>query len=137
VRERQTVLELRTRNLSQQPVTVVFEWFFLAKEVKGWGGAYVTDRDRKQITLEGGAETKETLESKEIVQVSTVTSNRRSVAYSDGSAQNQTASHQSKSGSRPVGWIVRMIADGKLVRVQASSSEFESKGYQSGGLVGH
>jgi hypothetical protein len=131
VRERQTVLELRVRNLSKQPFTVEFEWIFLAKNVSGRGDAYVWDQGQKQIALEGGADTKETLESKEIVQVSTVSTQRSLVRYTDGSSKIQTTSTQSKSGSRPVGWVVRMIADGKLIRVQASSSEFERWGYDT------
>lgn len=131
VRERQTVLELRARNLSNQPATVNFEWIFLAKNVSGRGSAYVWDRGQKQISLEGGADTKETLESSEIVQVSTVNSQRRLVSYSDGSSGYEMISSQSKSGSRPVGWAVRMMADGKVVRVQASSSEYERFAFDS------
>ena len=130
VRERQTVLELRARNLSKQPATVSFEWVFLAKHVNGRGGAYVWDQGQKQVTLEGGGNTKETLESSELVQVSTVTSQRYLVRYTDGSSRYQTTSTQSKTGSRPVGWVVRMLEDGKVVRVQASSSEYEKFGFR-------
>jgi hypothetical protein len=133
VRERQIVLELRARNLSKQPATVSFQWIFLAKNISGrGGGAYIWDRGQKQVTLEGSGDTKETLESSELVQVSTVTSQRQLVRYTDGSSKYQTTSSQSKSGSRPVGWVVRMLEDGKVVRVQASSSEYEKFNFDTG-----
>lgn len=126
----QTTLELRARNLSANPSAAQFEYFFIAQNVNG-GKKYIASRGNKDIALEAGADTKEIFESAEIVQSTTTTSNRVFVPSSPGgnTGTYQMRSTQSKTGSRPSGWVVRMFADGKLIRIQASSSELERMAY--------
>jgi hypothetical protein len=129
VRESQTVLELKVRNLSAQPASAQFDWFFLAQSV-GKGKAYIWDKGTREIAVGAGSEVKENLESTDLVQTTTVTTSRVWVTGTDSvPGHYQNVSRSSKGGARAVGWIVRMFSDGKLVRIRASSSELEKMGY--------
>jgi hypothetical protein len=48
----------------------------------------------------------------------------------------RSATTQTKSGTRPYGWIVRMFVDGQFARVQASTGTLEQLGRNSDQLNG-
>jgi hypothetical protein len=133
VRKSQTVLELRVRNLSAQPATAQFDWFFLAQGSAGArrGGSYVWDQGKVSIPVAPAAEIQQNLESKELLE----TTSSASVRQYDDKKYIGMMTETSVSGARPIGWIVRMFVDGKLIRVRASSSELETTAHDANAMA--
>jgi hypothetical protein len=134
-RRSKTILELKVRNLSAQPATAQFQWFFLGQPsnpgARSSMATYVWDTGNRPVSVIPGGEITETLESAELVEA-TNTSPR---TVRDGNGGNYIISTSQNDGARPVGWIVQMFADSKLVRVQASSGEFERIAYDANAMA--
>jgi hypothetical protein len=129
-RASQVSLELKVRNLSAQPASAEFEWYFVANWT-GPGGQYVWSNGSRSVSLGAGAEQKETLQSTELVETTSRWTTSKTTTDSSGNSRTEVTGHMKKEGARPQGWIVRMFVDGKLVRVQGSSPEFEKVGYDA------
>jgi hypothetical protein len=122
------VIELQVHNLAAQPASAHFDWFFIASSLYGQG-RYVWDRGERDVAVLAGGQQKETIESSAVEQ-KTVTETHIQTTItkmSDGSSftTRQPVTTQSRTGSRPDGWIVRMFVGGALVKVQASTAVFE------------
>jgi hypothetical protein len=80
------------------------------------------------MNLGPNQEQQELLQSTPLVQVSAQQTGSKTVNQLGGDSYTEVYVNSLKTGARPVGWIVRQMVDGKLVRVQASSSEYERAG---------
>lgn len=127
-RDSQTNLELKIRNLSATPATAEIDYIFIAQKFPV-GGTYIWDRGSRPIAVEAGAEITENIQSTAVVQTATTKTDRRYVSSSTGGGYYENYSYQTREGSRPQGWIVRLFVDGKLSRVQTSRSEFDAMAY--------
>ena len=102
-------LAIEVRSLSNRPVTVMLEWYFLAKAVDS-AHPWVFDRGSKALALPGfGPAVVEAVESQ------TLTS----------TATTSTSSGRSESGSKIAGYIVLVKADGRVLKAVASSKALE------------
>ncbi len=133
-RTSQTSLELKVRNLSAAPASGDFEYYFVAQGLAK-SKPYIYCTGKKSMTVGGGQEQKEVFQSTELVQVTTQQTGAQTVSQPGQDPYTQITAASQKSGARPVGWIVRQMVDGKVVRVQASSSEYEQAGSNPGALA--
>jgi hypothetical protein len=117
-RTSQTTLELKVRNLSRTPVSAEFECYFVASAVGG--RKYIASKGSKSMTVDPGQEQKEYFESIPIEQ----TSSRSTTTTNTGGSTRMTVS-SAKSGARPAGWFVRLMSEDKVIRVVASSVEYD------------
>jgi hypothetical protein len=122
-RTSRTTLELKVRNLAKTPVSAQFEYYFVASSPNE--GKHIWSNGSKVLTVGPGQEQKELFESDEITQstLKSVTTARLSSTQASVAVRNVT------TGGRPVGWFVRLVsAEGKVIRVVASSAEYEKAG---------
>lgn len=130
-RESVLTLELNMRNLSVQADSVRYEWYFIGKLEKL---NFAWDSGTRDYTLPASSHQTEVIQSKPLVQQSTVESHD-SWQIVDGQSVKTRSSSGSRSGATPIGWIVRMFVDGQLARVQASSPALELLGRDSVALA--
>lgn len=116
-----TDLQIAVRNLGQTPETAQVEWFFLAKAV-GAANPHIHDRGEQELQIGPGREEKLLAECKEI----TLTVSKKLTTY--GASGAQPTSSQKEKGDKQAGWIVRVLADGELVAMKASSPTLEAVG---------
>jgi len=124
------VIEVDVHNFSNQPANAHLDWFFVASGSNV--GRYVWDQgDRDVAVLPAGAQT-ETLESRPVEQQTINETHIQTTVTTMNNGTTQITrnpiSTQRRTGSQPVGWIVRMFVGGVLVKVQGSSAIFEQIG---------
>lgn len=122
VRSSQTTLELKVRNLARTSVSADFEYYFVANTVNG--NKYIASKGSKAVTIEPGRELKESFQSAAITQGTSQSTTTDRVSSYETLITLRTV----KSGARPIGWFVRLMSQGKVVRVVASSAEYEKVG---------
>lgn len=114
-------LEITARNFSPQPDEVQLECYFFAAPVNGTK-EFIFDSNTKTLTLQGGENQISTVESKEVTSTTV-----KSMVTADG--YNTSAfSRVEQSGNKLKGWLVRLIADGKVIQIRASQSKYEDLG---------
>ena len=128
-RESSPTLELKVRNLSKNPGSARFEWYFVANPIQR-GANYVWDRGGREIAVAGGGEETQTIDSRPLVQNTTYRTTRTQVtsATSGSVIGYESNTTKQQTGARPAGWIVRMLVGDKLIKVQASSAALEQIG---------
>ncbi|MCE9608973.1 MAG: hypothetical protein K8R23_01975 [Chthoniobacter sp.] len=118
-----TSLELKVRNLRKTPVTGEFEYYFVANP-EGKSANYVWNQGKRTVTVGSVQEAKEIFTSSELVHTKT-----RSITASRPSTTTKLTTYdESWIGARPAGWIVRLVSHGEVIRVVASSTEYERVG---------
>lgn len=121
-RSSQTTIELKVRNLARTPVSAEFEYYFVANAVSG--SKYISSKGSKPITIAPGQEQRELFQSAEIAQSSFQSTTTDRVS----SSETLVTLRRSKTGASHVGWFVRLMSEGKVIRVVASSAEYEKVG---------
>ena len=133
-RKSRSGLEITVRNTSSQADSARIEWFFVAED-EGSSNFHVWDSGQRDVSVPGVGQAREVVSSTEIT--SSVT--RTTTVTNVGNANTpiaRSATTQTKSGTRPYGWIVRMFVDGQFARVQASTGTLEQLGRNSDQLNG-
>jgi hypothetical protein len=105
-------LLIEVRNMSQNPAKFGIEWYFIGKPIRGTT-RFIYDHGSKEVELAGGALTRLEVASDEL----------SSTRYRSSSGR-----YYYKSGDKADGWIVRALAGGEVIRVKASSSQYEKYG---------
>ncbi len=124
-------LSVEVRNLARAEDRPTVEWYFFSEPV-GKHEFSIFDSGTKDLAVNAGQSQTFPLESKELTQEV-----ERHLHQSDG-ITNGIPDHPSasvkKSGDKIAGWLVRLLADGKLLQVRASSPQFEALGKDDAGL---
>ncbi|MCE9610221.1 MAG: hypothetical protein K8R23_08420 [Chthoniobacter sp.] len=116
-------IEIQIRNVSAQPATGRFDWFFFAQNSDG-GVPFVCNNGEREMTVAALGQAREAAASAEITSSVTRTIHRTQTGTGP-TAQVHSTSSETKTGSRPYGWVVRMFVGGQLARVQASTSALD------------
>lgn len=119
-------IEIQIRNVSSQPATAHFDWFFFAQNIDG-GTPFVCDNGGRDVTVGAVAQAREAAASVDITSTVTRTVHRTQTG-TGANAQIRSTSSEKKSGARSYGWVVRMFVGGQLARVQASTPTLEQLG---------
>ena len=114
-----TVLSIAVRNFSPQPDEVQLEWYFFAEPVGGTK-TYVLNSDVSKISLQGS-------ETQTVTATSLETGTTK-VQKMTGAAGYSSILTSSESGTKPRGWMVRVMADGKVLDVRGSDLTTEGYG---------
>ncbi len=127
-KENKQTLQVIVHNLAGQPDTVRFECYFVAKSQHK--PMYVWDHSDRDIEIPAHSETTTQFASSGLVETvareTHVTGNRTNVAGVPNPIG--VASSQTRTGAQPYGWIVRLTANGRILKVQASSATLEEIG---------
>jgi hypothetical protein len=125
-RSSKMTVEIRARNFAAAPADAQLEWYFIARDLQS-KKPYVWDQGTRELKLAAGSEQKETVESAELYQTTTKTSENHPLpAYIGQTPRYQASSSKQEWGAKPYGWIVRMRAGGRVVLVRASSNDLET-----------
>jgi hypothetical protein len=123
-------LEVEMRNLGTTPAQARLEWYFIArKESSGGhpGAVYIWDSGKRDISVVPGSSDQEALESTALTQMTVQASTAPTSGYINGQLVATTGSgYTRRSGSKPAGWIVRLMDGDQVLRVQASSGDLVS-----------
>jgi len=120
-----TVLSVAVRNFSTQPDAVQLEYYFFAQSVAG-GKEYLLNSDTSKISLAGGETQTVNATSKEVATTTT-----QKLTGADGYS---TIMSQQKTGEKLKGWMVRIMADGKVLQVRGSDMKYEDYGRDDNAL---
>lgn len=118
-----TVLAVEVRNFSQHPDQAHVEWYFFGA---GLGSSKVSlfDSGGSDVTLQAGGVEKLSAASKELTTVV-----KRSITTGPVTNGVQiTTIAREEGGSTVKGWLVRLLADGKVIQMIGSSSKYEELG---------
>jgi len=124
-----TVLEVEVRNFSQHPDQAHVEWYFFGASL-GSSDVHVFDSGNSDVTLQAGGVQTLNPASKELT-----TMVKRSI--STGPVVNNvqiTTLTRAEGGSTVKGWLVRLMADGKVLQIIGSSPKYEEFGRRDADL---
>ena len=118
-----TVLAVEVRNLSQYADKAHVEWYFFGAGL-GSSNVYIFDSGGSDISVPAGGSEKLEAASKELTTVV-----KRSITTGPviNNVQVTTIARQ-EGGSTVKGWLVRLMADGKVIQIAASSPKYEDLG---------
>jgi hypothetical protein len=117
-------LEVSVQNFARQPDIVKFEWLFFGQDVEG-SDPFAFSNGAKELVLKPGGGTKFAAVSD--LALSTE-SRRTQVDRIDTGTERlnvPTSRESARAGTKIVGWLVRAMADGKVLGFKASSPRFE------------
>ncbi len=118
-------LSVSVRNLAPTADQAKLEWYFIGKPVEK-ENEFIFDSGSKEVALQGGGTQTIPLESKELA------SHEEKKLHIDKGVANGRAIPPSastkKTGSKVAGWMLRLVADGQVLQVRASSPVLESLG---------
>jgi hypothetical protein len=123
---------VEVRNVSHLADTVKVEWFVYSKPASGHGSTHLHDSGSEQVSLPAGKSTTINFKPKPIThetQDSVQITNRQGQNHGP---QNKTAAHHTVHGDKSAGWLVRAVADGEVLAVQASEPSLEAAGKNPG-----
>ncbi|MGB8356764.1 MAG: hypothetical protein WCD79_22900 [Chthoniobacteraceae bacterium] len=118
-----TVLAVEVRNFNQHPDQAHVEWYFFGAGL-GSSKVYVFDSSGSDITLQAGGTEKLDAASRELT---TVVKRSMSVGPVTNGVQVTTLTRE-EGGSTVKGWLVRLLADGKVIQIIGSASKYEELG---------
>jgi hypothetical protein len=127
-------LDVQVRNVGRTADQAKLDWFFFARPVKD-GDLYIFDRGSKDITVDASSTLKVPLESKALHSSTVKQLHTTNGVNALGNHIPPSASVQ-KRGSVVGGWIVRLIVDGDVAVVRASSPSLEARGKNDDHLGG-
>lgn len=120
--ENTATYQVEIRNFAQRPDEVTLEWYFLAKGVKPGSTTYIHDTGKANVTVPAGETSKMQISSKPVLRKV-----KESVVIDNQSGDDDVlAASRENVGAKPAGWIVRIVADGKLLLAKASEPTLES-----------
>lgn len=116
-------LAVAVRNLARTEDRCDVEWYFVGEKVGGKTD-YVYDKGNRSIVVKAAGREELAVASKPLERTTTQTL----TTYDTGSQERTYRPKAAKveTGARPRGWIVRLVADGKLITSRASSPSLES-----------
>jgi len=114
-----TVLSIAVRNFSPQPDEVQLEWYFFAEPVGGTK-TYILNSDVSKISLQGS-------ETQTVTATSLETGTTK-VQKMTGATGYSSILSSNETGTKPKGWMVRLVADGKVLDVRGSDLTTEGYG---------
>jgi hypothetical protein len=120
--------EVTVRNFSTQPDTVTMQWFIFSKSIDGRGTIRLHDSGDQPVNLDGGKTITVTFQPKPILRQTRDTTTTFVTRYTDGSQDTSSVSSRSRSGMKPAGWVVRLMADGQVIGYRVSEPALEDFG---------
>ncbi len=114
-------LDVEVRNLAPTADSAKVEWYFLGKSI-GRGDAYIYETGSQEVEVAGGGAQKIPLQSKPLA-IHEEKHLHTALTVEGGSVTTASAE---KKGDKAAGWIVRLLADGVVLQVRASSPELEN-----------
>lgn len=118
-------LEVRVRNFGTAAGQGHLDCYFVATEFSH-GKRYIWNTVPRDVTVPPGGEKLELVESSQLTQVSERTYQSEVTTDVTGSYRFSESAANRTSGSKPYGWIVRLMSGDRVLKVQASSSELEN-----------
>lgn len=117
-------LEISLRNFGRSPEAVQVDWFFFARDVRG-GNLHVHSEGAESQVLPPGAGRK--LEAQASRALSTVAKRWQfdRIQTTTSVIEAPVSAESAKSGIKLAGWLVRVRANGTVLRFKASAGEFE------------
>ena len=125
----QQALQISVRNLGHLPDAAHVEWYFIAAPVKQEPGKslveqqYAFDQGAKDVNL--GSNGAETFPVESIEITSSAKRANRTRMSRTGSISKGRAKGDEQSGNKLSGWVVRVVADNRVVAVKGSSQSLE------------
>ena len=110
------------RNFGTQADNVRVEWYFVADPIKKHGGTgedYIFDEGSKDLSLAAGATESFTADSKDIK-----TTQKTTESLHHGKHQHNFGRVR-EGGAKIRGWLVRVMADNRVIDAKGSSQEYE------------
>jgi hypothetical protein len=120
-----TTLEISIHNFSQLPDDIEVETHFYATKYEGGGKDRLLDSSTKKLTVAPLLTESFTVRSKEVS--SKIIKKFKTATGSPYVSYDPIASNK-VSGEKISGWVVQLIADGKILQVRGSSARFEDMG---------
>ena len=118
------MLAVDVSNLGRADATVQVEWIFFAADVAD-RKPFVLNRENRRVTVHPAKVEKFEVSSKEASSVTERTLNITKVDTGRSIATGSAAA-QSRTGISLKGWLVRLIADGRVCAIRASAPSFEA-----------
>ncbi len=127
-------LQINVHNFGMLPDNAHVEWYFVAAPVHPEPGKaaaeqeFVFDHGAKDLVLPGNATQTITAESQEVTSAVRSSSRGRSSGSSrrsSGFAMPRAGQKPQESGSALRGWMVRVVADGKVIAARGSNQAYE------------
>ena len=119
-------IEISVRNFGTVPDTAQVEWYAVAEPAHLQPGKpaadqrYVFDKGSQNVSLAAGGTTKIPVASKEITSETT-----RKAGFHTGKYHGMHNGGEQETGDVLSGWIVRVVADGKVIDAKGSKQEME------------
>jgi hypothetical protein len=123
-----TTLEISIHNFSQFPDDIQVETHFYATKYEGGGKDRLLDSSTKKITVAPLLTESFTVRSKEVA--SKIIKKFKTASGSPDVSYGSISTNK-VSGEKISGWVVQLIADGKILQVRGSSARFEDMGQHS------
>ena len=114
-----TVLSIAVRNFGAQADEVQLEWYFFAEPLGGTR-TYILNSDVSKISLQG-SET-------QTVTATSLETGTTTVQKATGAAGYEPIFSREQVGTKQKGWMVRVVADGKVLDVKGSDLTTEGYG---------
>ena len=122
-------LHIEVRNFAQIPDQAKVEWYFVGEPTAGGQSKqFIFDSGTRDLSVNAGQSNSLEIASKPLTAVSV-----RALQMTDGVSATTglpvgPVGVTAKTGSKLTGWIVRLLVDGKVSQVQASSPNLETLG---------
>lgn len=122
-------IQVSVRNFGVMPDTAHIEWYFIASPISldpdkpSAEQQFAFDQGAKDINIAGNGTETFAVESQEVT--STVQRNNRSRMGRSGKIGNGRGTSVKEGGNKLAGWVVRVVADGRVVASKGSSSTLE------------
>ena len=125
-------LQITVHNFAALPDSAQVEWYFVAVPAIPEPGTslseqqFVFDQGAKSVALQGNGNDSFAAESKEVTAMFQRKNAARMGRVGRVTTINRGAAAPTQSGSKLQGWLVRVVADGKVIAVRGSKDEFEA-----------
>ncbi len=119
-------IEISVRNFGALPDTAQVEWYFVAEPAHLDSGKpaadqrYVFDKGSQNANLAAGGTSRIPVTSKEVT-----SETARKAGFHTGKYHGMHNGGEEKTGDVLSGWIVRVVADGKVIESKGSKQEME------------
>lgn len=128
VRESGLTLGIDARNFGTGPAHVHVDWVFFTEAADGKGSPAPHTTGGKDIDLPPAGSLQLKAESGEIKSTTTKHLAIKNSTGGNGAKTQSAKASTDQSGSKLVGWYVRLLSNGEVVQVRASSPTYETLG---------